>query len=198
MRLLFSFPFVLLLSLAAPAAARAQTLPTVTAQEINIAVDAGLGSDDGVVAAQAEETILRAGKAAIPELVKGMFRKQPARRRRCADLLGRIGDREAIDKLREALPNARDDEAFKLAVARALLALGSKDGIARLIELLESKDRRMRLRAQVALRRYTHRTFGFEHDAEADDRAAAVRQWGAWWEQSYADFTPVAPGPEAP
>lgn len=127
-----------------------------------------------------------------------MFRNSALRRRRAADLLGRIGDRSAIDMLRQALPNARDDEAFKLAVARSLCAIGSKDGIGPLIELLESPNRATRVRAQVVLQRYTHLDFGFEHDGSADERAGAVRRWRQWWEGHHESFRPIAPAPPPP
>lgn len=168
--------------------ARAQEPPTVTAEEIRAAVDRGLGSEDALIAAQAEEPILRAGSAATADLLAGLRRSSRVRARRCADLLGRIGDRSAIPALEAALRKADDDEPLRLAIARALCRLGSTGGVYPLIRLLESGDATTRLRAHAALRRYTHQDFGFRNDAPGAGRDRAVKDWKRWWAQAAPAF----------
>jgi HEAT repeat protein len=185
--------FVLLIFVAS--AARAQEVPTVTAAEVERAVDQGLASEDEIVAMQAEELLLRAVPGALPDLVAALAKKGAARRRRAAEVLGRLGDPRAVRPLAAALADRdlRGDEALRLEVARALCRLGSTDGIGALIELLESGDKRTRLDALVVLRRYTHHRFSFEHDGTAAARASGVKEWQRWWAESGASFRIVEP-----
>src|SRR5207253_965611 len=109
------------------------------------------------------------GPRALPKLLDGLAKKPAIRRRRAAEVLGRLGDPKAIQPLAAALRDrdVRGDDALRLAVAQALCRLGATDGIGALIDLLESGDRRTRLDALVVLRRYTHHSFSFEHDGTA-------------------------------
>ena len=168
-------------------------MPTVTAAEIERAVEQGLASEEAIVATQAEDVVVRAGPRALPKLVDGLTKRNLARRARCADLLGRIGDRRAIAALLGALQDPHSDEPVRLSAAEALCRLGAKDGVPGLIDLLESGERRLRLDASVVLRRYTHRSCGFEHDGPAAARAAAIREWRAWWTENRATFKLVDP-----
>lgn len=182
-------------ALAAPAAAQAVATPT--AQEISIAVEKGLASEEAIVASQAEDVLLAAGPAALERLQDGLAdrlgRRVALRRRRCAEILGRIGDRRALGALRLALQELRGDDELKLSAARAICRLGSSDGVRPLIDLLESADRRLRLDAFVVLRRYTHHSFNFQYDGAAAGRASAVVEWRAFWTANGASFKLVEP-----
>jgi len=160
---------------------RAPESRTLTSDEIRGLVDDGLASEDARFAEDAIERLRLAGPRVLVPVCGALVRKTPLRRRRAAVLLGRLGDPAAIDPLAGVLGDARGDDDLLLAVGEALIALGSKEGVRPLIDLLESGDRRMRLDAFLVLRRATHHAFNFEHDGPASARATSVAQWRAYW-----------------
>lgn len=176
------------LLVAAPSGAQAQTPPTATAQPIAAAIRK-LASPDPVVAAEADLVLFDAGRAAVVPLIRALDSRRRPVAARAASLLGRIGDLRAVVPLERALADGLDADE-RLAVAVALLRLGAKSGIGALIELLESGDREVRLRASLALGRFTHLDFGFRFDAAGAERAAAVRRWREWWAANERDFEP--------
>jgi HEAT repeat protein len=140
-----------------------------------------------IAAAGADEVLLEAGHAAVLPLVEALSRRERHVTRRAASLLGRIGDPHAIGPLVSALGGAKDEDD-RLAIGVALCRLGDKAGIDPLIDLLDSNDRDVRLRAATALGRFTHHDFGFRFDDPRTPRLAALGRWRAWWRASMRDF----------
>jgi HEAT repeat protein len=148
-----------------------------------------LASSDPSRAEAADAAIVAMGEAAVEPLLEAVTSSRTALRRRAASVLGRLGDRRAAPVLARALATLEDEED-RLIFATALCRLGEKDGIPHLILLLESGDRATRLRAAIALGRFTHRDFGFVFDETALSRASAVARWREWWKREKERFRP--------
>jgi hypothetical protein len=91
--------------------------------------------------------------------------------------------------LKRLLASDLDDEVVRLEGAVALLRLGDVVGVPALIRLMGSADRSVRMGAQVAFGRYTHRDFGYRFDASTSEREAVLEEIQAWWETAGRDFT---------
>ena len=68
----------------------------------------------------------------------------------------------------------------KLAVALARLSNRQRSSAALLVQLLNSEDKDVRLKADFALRRLSGKWLGFVGSNKAEDRAAAIEEWTLW------------------
>jgi HEAT repeat protein len=107
---------------------------------------------------------------------------------RCAEALGRIGDRSVIlDLLAWKGTTAKRHHGARVAVSRALCALGNRQGLPYLIASLSGSTAtsdvyNIRL-ALDSLRRHTGQNFGLDPHGLRPDREARARDWEDWWEE---------------
>lgn len=116
----------------------------------------------------------------VPALVELLTDSDDRIRRAAAGALGEIGDRSAVPALLRLLSDRPHAETIREA-ARALVKIGDDAAIPDLIALLGDGRRDVRAEAATALRFITKEHFGFDPDAPAEPRAAAIDRWRAWW-----------------
>jgi len=98
-----------------------------------------------------------------------------------AEALSRQQDPRAIPALRHA--SAGDyDHFLKLTIARAQIALGDREGLATLIEILGQEDAAFaRSQASETLVAVTNRDFGYDPQLPVAQNTAALKQIDDWW-----------------
>ncbi len=128
--------------------------------------------------------IRSAGKSgdltAVPMLLAALSDADRRFRLAAARALGRLGRKEAVPYLLDALSGSTG-EATVRAILRALGRIGDPRAVPALIGKLEAGNAAVRGEAATALRFLTHRMFGFDPQAPADERKLAVARWRKWW-----------------
>lgn len=98
-----------------------------------------------------------------------------------AHVLGLAGDAAAVPFLKK---HVRDrDPDLKLAVAEALVALHSEEGIPVLIEALKGDQTEVRILAFDSLKRATGQTMNYRIYASPTENAKAIEDWQTWWRE---------------
>jgi hypothetical protein len=147
---------------------RIERLPTLRGRDL-------LQEIERLIAAR--ELALEPIRSALPE----------ADARTQANLLYVLGYIQSPESHAAVLPYLRSpDESVRYEAAAALMQLGDLSAAPALIAFLESEDRRLRYKAFECLKAATHQDFGFEFQADADARAAAVMRWKRWWAEQRA------------
>jgi HEAT repeat protein len=126
------------------------------------------------------ERIVAYGEPAIPICVAGLKDEDAMTRMGCAYVLGRIGDTRTVPDLEATLADQVDFVRYE--AASQLGNMGSKTGYGVLVEGLDSERVEYRYKCFEALRELTGHTFGYVHNAPAEERAEAVTKWKAWLE----------------
>jgi HEAT repeat protein len=126
------------------------------------------------------ERLAAYGETAIPICVQGLKSDDAMTRMGCAYVLGRIGDTRTVADLEAVLGDPVDYVRYE--AASQLGNMGSKTGYGVLVQGLESERVEYRFKCFEALRELTGHTFGYVHNAPAEERAAAVTKWKAWLE----------------
>ena len=124
------------------------------------------------------ERIAAYGEPAIPICIEGLKSDDAMTRMGCAYVLGRIGDTRTVPELEATLGDQVDFVRYE--AASQLGTMGSKTGYGVLVEGLESERVEYRFKCFEALRELTGHTFGYVHNAPAEERAAAVTKWKEW------------------
>ena len=156
---------------------------------------------DYLIAKMRWDDIVKIGKPPLNPLIRNLENKNPNVRAYAAEVLGKIGDKEAIEPLILALNDSEisvrykavnalgkigDKEAIeplilalndsdcwvRWAVVNALGKIGDKKAIEPLIHSLKDDFRDVRKRAAQALTKITGKDFGGEYNA-----------WLRWWNQ---------------
>lgn len=126
------------------------------------------------------ERIVAYNQQAIPICLEGLKNEDAMTRMGCAYVLGRIGDTRTVPDLEVALADQVDFVRYE--AASGLGSLGSKAGYGVLVAGLESERVEYRYKCFEALRELTGHTFGYVHNAPAEERAEAVTKWKGWLE----------------
>ncbi len=125
--------------------------------------------------------LTRFGEAAVPQLIQALSDGEPALRITAAYVLGLLKDPRSFDALYRATFDRVEDVRFEAGTA--LLRGGDDRAVPLMISGLEHPDPRVRARSLLVLKGRTGSTFDYRADASAQDRAAAVARWRAWYEQ---------------
>lgn len=129
-----------------------------------------LRDDDWRVRKAAAETMLSFKGAAVPGLVEALTDPRDDVRRASAEVLGRIGDKDALEPL---LQLSRDPSSeLRGAAISALGRLGSAEAVPRLVECLEDKAR-----AQFEEREIRHLAAEALEQIGTREAKAAVTKW---------------------
>lgn len=128
--------------------------------------------------------LTRFGEAAVPQLMQALSDSDPALRITAAYVLGLLKDPRSFDALYRATFDRVEDVRFEAGTA--LLRGGDDRAVPLMIAGLEHPDPRVRARSLLVLKGRTGSTFDYRADASAQDRAAAVARWRAWYEQRAA------------
>jgi len=126
------------------------------------------------------ERLAAYGEPAIPICVEGLKSDDAMTRMGCAYVLGRIGDTRTVPDLEGVLADQVDYVRYE--AASQLGNMGSKAGYGVLVEGLENERVEYRFKCFEALRELSGHTFGYVHNAPAEERAEAVAKWKAWLE----------------
>lgn len=94
--------------------------------------------------------------------------------------LGATRDSRLVEPLRAVRWQNEEDRALRFERARALVRLGDWGEVGALIDGLESDDPWARAWCLSALREVTGQSFGFDAQAESEERAQAVARWRSW------------------
>ena len=141
----------------------------------------GFGSPEERVAAITELLALRDGRAVTP-LVAALGDDDPnviasaqSGLRRMAGIFG--------NKRRIATIADGDDPEFAVHAARALVTVGEKDGVRRLVDALGNNDVPVLLKDVIVteLRGVAGENFGYDVFGEDATNATAVAAWKSWW-----------------
>ncbi len=124
------------------------------------------------------ERIAAYGEPAVPICLEGLKSDDAMTRMGCTYALGRIGDTRTVPELEGALKDQVDFVRYE--AASQLGNMGSKAGYGVLVEGLESERVEYRFKCFEALKELTGHTFGYVHNAAAEERAEAVTKWKAW------------------
>jgi zinc/manganese transport system permease protein len=119
-----------------------------------------------------------------------------------SDLLSRTRSPQVVEAAVEALKKQRDpravvalrraaegqhDDFLKLSIARAELALGDRQGIAVLIQILKQGEAVLaRQQANELLEQQTGQSFGYRADRGAAENRAALQKIDEWWKREKA------------
>ena len=90
-------------------------------------------------------------------------------------------DSAAIAPLLAQLKSANQFERYR--AVRALSPMVGQGLVPVFIELLRDEKATVARQADLALRQFASASFGFEPEAPASEREAAIRKWQDWWEQ---------------
>jgi HEAT repeat protein len=126
------------------------------------------------------ERLAAYGEPAIPICVTGLKSDDAMTRMGCVYVLGRIGDTRTVGDLEPLLQDPVDYVRYE--AASQLGNMGTKVGYGVLVEGLENDRVEYRFKCAEALRELTGHTFGYVHNAPAEERAEAVTKWKAWLE----------------
>jgi HEAT repeat protein len=126
------------------------------------------------------ERLAAYGEPAVPICLEGMKSDDAMTRMGCAYVIGRIGDTRSVPALEAALTDQVDFVRYE--AASQLGNMGSKAGYGVLVEGLSSERVEYRYKCFEALRELTGHTFGYVHNAPAEERAEAVTKWKSWLE----------------
>lgn len=122
------------------------------------------------------------GPKAVPHLIENLGSTNSNIRRGCAYCLGHIGDREAIDRLRQRLGDP--DVMVRLECAASLCMMEEYDGVELLILALRHDETLVRCAAIQTLAGSFQQDFDYDPKASSEARAPAVERWEAWWAQN--------------
>ncbi len=95
--------------------------------------------------------------------------------------LGATKDPAVVPHLAPMLADA--SPFVRMAAARVLGELGSRDAVPKLLVVLEDQDSAVRETAWIALRVITGKDFKFDPYANEAERAKRVRAWTDWWKK---------------
>jgi HEAT repeat protein len=142
----------------------------------------------------------------------GADREDGSVRMYAADALARVGDLSCATKLAYMLNFDEDEDRIKAKrtsegdfppvdpnIVRALLRIGCRGAVTRIVELLAAEYRTrlhrdcLRALAEVS----GNKDFGFQPDAPKPERVAAVARIRAWWREA-RETIPIAPKPDDP
>jgi len=126
------------------------------------------------------ERLAAYGEPAVPICLEGLKSDDAMTRMGCVYVLGRIGDTRIVPNLEGVLTDQVDFVRYE--AASQLGNMGSKAGYAVLVEGLDSERVEYRYKCFEALRELTGHTFGYVHNAPAEERAEATAKWKAWLE----------------
>ncbi|MHC4550522.1 MAG: HEAT repeat domain-containing protein [Planctomycetota bacterium] len=124
------------------------------------------------------ERIASYGEMAIPVCMEGLESEDALTRMGCAWVLGRIGDTRTVPALEVLLED--DVDFVRYEAASQLGNMGTKVGYPVLVQGLEHERVEYRYKCFEALRDLTGHTFGYSHNASAEERAESVEKWQAW------------------
>ncbi|MBN2490221.1 MAG: HEAT repeat domain-containing protein [Planctomycetes bacterium] len=172
-----------------PPEEEAETTGPLLKKQIDKRID-GLKYLRGTALLDSLNWLILYGEHAVAQLLQGLEDPDPRTRSYCAYVLGEIGNQDVVPSLREAL--AREEhKRVRFEIAASLVTLGDWGQMGLLIEGLEEEARLSRHKCFEILRKNLNLTFGFDPAGPADERAAAVAKWKAWWERNRSTFTPV-------
>jgi hypothetical protein len=119
----------------APPTATSLTGPASPLPSSQASLVTQLGNGDANVAAQALESLVAAGRNAVPALKHALTDQEPAVRKRAAEGLGMIGDTSAADALFQAVDD--QDGRVRAQAATALARVGDPRAPAALVRTLD-------------------------------------------------------------
>ncbi len=130
----------------------------------------------------------KVGEPAYPTLLQMVLDPRPDVAGAALAALGATRDSRLVEHLR-ALPWPDDDQGSDLALerARTLLRLGDWRMMPRLIAGLSDERLMTRALCAQALEEATHERFDFDPRADAEQRAASIAKWEAWWQARNTD-----------
>lgn len=94
-------------------------------------------------------------------------------------ILGYLGGSESHKVLQPYL--ADRDPVVRYEAASAVFHLGDWSAVPTLMEFMDSDDRRLRYKAFETLKERVREDFGYDFNAAAPERAAALGRWQSWW-----------------
>jgi outer membrane protein assembly factor BamB len=95
--------------------------------------------------------------------------------------LAKAAPKEVKDSLAKFLES--NDDRLKLAAARALTNAGERSPLPVFLNLLESENPRVRVRAHQSLRSLSGQQITFSSDGKPEERAKGIDAWKAWIEK---------------
>jgi hypothetical protein len=114
-------------------------------------------------------------KAPLEEAAKDRVRRTSAAR-----VVGATGDKELSRILEPWLGDP--DPSVQVEVGQALIACKNRMGVPPLLKALAASESEIRFRAILSLKRLNKgETYGYDMNKSADDNAAALKAWEAWW-----------------
>ena len=158
-------------------------LATVRQREITGLVDALLVSiprfADDVLRREAARAIgVTAREEDLPRLRTALASERADVRLAAIEGLAAAGGPAVVEVLRACHDDP--DEEVRYAAAVAVLNFGERDALARLVGLLDATNAAVRMRAVIALREASGKTFGFSGSGGAGERAEARARWAEW------------------
>ena len=158
-------------------------------KQINQRIEA-LKFQRGVALLDSLNWLIMYGESAVPQLKEALEDPDPRTRSYVAYVLGEIGSRGAIPKLRDRL-DREDHKLARYELAAALVSLGDWGQIGILIDGLEEPGRRYRYKCFEVLNKNLNLTFGYDPMGPVEERSRAIAKWRAWWKRNQESFTPV-------
>lgn len=137
------------------------------------------------------------GEPAYPALLELATDPRPDVAGAALAALGATGDSRLVQSLRELSWSYRLPKGVQLERARALVRLGDWTEMPALIDGLEDEELMTRALCSKTLSDLTHERFDYDPRASAEERAAAVARWRAWWTERSADSL-LSRGPSEP
>lgn len=114
-----------------------------------------------------------------------------ARRREAARRLGEeLGHLAAIPVLLSVLEDEGEDRGVRYAALTSVSLIADKSIVPLILKFLEDPDQSIRSRAQEQLMKLSGRSpsFGLGDHVPQEERAKAVAEWRAWWEENKEIF----------
>lgn len=149
-------------------------------QQIRTRIE-GLHRQQGAQLLASLEVLIKCGALARKPVIDGLSAPDPRVRASLVYVLGFIGGADGHAAVTARLTDA--DVGVRYEAAAALLQLGDVSGLAVLIELLASPDARVRYKSMEALAGVAGERFGYEFNAPAPSREAAILRIRAWWQE---------------
>ena len=112
-----------------------------------------LGDQDYRKREDAKIALLKLGRAAVDSLIQGLTHKNSAIRRQSAELLGRIGDSNAVEPLIQ-LAQSDKEVSVRRATVTALMAIGDVRALPALVNALGDSDSSVRSDARNAVKNF--------------------------------------------
>lgn len=133
----------------------------------------------------------------VPALTEVLARTEsPQVVEAAVEALKKQSDPRAVAALRRAAEGQHDD-FLKLSIAKAELALGDREGIAVLIQILQRGEAALaRQQANEAVEQQAGQSFGYRADRPPSENRAALQKIDEWWKREKAKIRPNAPKAE--